>query len=317
MRLFVCEFLTGGGLCAGELPSALLRDAACMADALLADLNRIEGLDVFTTRDVRLASETEKATSLGADDDPWVIWSECLRSADAAWIVAPESGGILLALRHLADACRCRFIGCDAAAIRIAGSKRLAASHFSATGIDTIPALSLDDTIPHSDEGWVVKPDDGAGCEDSFYFSNTDELDNWRRSCDEPERYILQPRMRGRHASLSVLYGNDGGEILASNAQRIAFAQQLRAEGVQSDRPGAQCGEYLPFITAVGNALPGLSGYVGIDFIDTDDGPVLVEVNPRLTTSYAGLKDVLDFNPAERILRSFGYLSEAADHINV
>jgi len=41
---------------------------------------------------------------------------------------------------------------------------------------------------------------------------------------------------------------------------------------------------------------------VGIDLIDTESGPVVLEVNPRLTVSYAGLHSMLGFNPAGKVL---------------
>ena len=40
----------------------------------------------------------------------------------------------------------------------------------------------------------------------------------------------------------------------------------------------------------------------GVDFIETPRGPVVVEVNPRLTASYAGLRESLACNPARRLL---------------
>jgi len=49
-------------------------------------------------------------------------------------------------------------------------------------------------------------------------------------------------------------------------------------------------------------AIPGLWGYVGIDVVLTQRGPVVLEVNPRLTTSYAGLRAALDINPARLVL---------------
>ena len=48
--------------------------------------------------------------------------------------------------------------------------------------------------------------------------------------------------------------------------------------------------------------LPGLAGYVGMDVI-VDDGRVTVlEINPRLTTSYAGLHRAIGRNPAGLVL---------------
>jgi len=48
--------------------------------------------------------------------------------------------------------------------------------------------------------------------------------------------------------------------------------------------------------------LEGLKGYVGVDMILTDEEPVVIEINPRLTTSYVGLRRVTNFNPAETII---------------
>ena len=53
--------------------------------------------------------------------------------------------------------------------------------------------------------------------------------------------------------------------------------------------------------------VPGLRGYVGVDLVlgDADDGSrdYAIEINPRLTTSYIGLRMLADFNIAEAMLR--------------
>ena len=51
-------------------------------------------------------------------------------------------------------------------------------------------------------------------------------------------------------------------------------------------------------------AVRGLKGYVGVDMILTDEGPVVVDVNPRLTTSYVGLRRVVNFNTAKTIIEA-------------
>ncbi len=49
-------------------------------------------------------------------------------------------------------------------------------------------------------------------------------------------------------------------------------------------------------------AIPGLWGYIGVDMIVTDTGPLVLEINPRLTTAYAGLRESLQHNPVECLL---------------
>jgi len=48
--------------------------------------------------------------------------------------------------------------------------------------------------------------------------------------------------------------------------------------------------------------LPGLWGYNGIDVVCGGKGIVVLEINPRLTTSYVGLGESLGRNPAELVL---------------
>jgi predicted ATP-grasp superfamily ATP-dependent carboligase len=50
--------------------------------------------------------------------------------------------------------------------------------------------------------------------------------------------------------------------------------------------------------------IVGLKGYVGVDMILTNEGPVVMEINPRLTTSYIGLKRTVNFNPAQAIVNA-------------
>ncbi len=50
------------------------------------------------------------------------------------------------------------------------------------------------------------------------------------------------------------------------------------------------------------HAIPGLWGYVGVDFLICEAGIRVLEINPRLTSSYASLSGTLGINPAERVL---------------
>jgi predicted ATP-grasp superfamily ATP-dependent carboligase len=55
-------------------------------------------------------------------------------------------------------------------------------------------------------------------------------------------------------------------------------------------------------ITKIASALPELWGYVGIDLIENTQTWVL-EINPRLTTSFVGIYDALGINIVEAVLQ--------------
>jgi predicted ATP-grasp superfamily ATP-dependent carboligase len=54
--------------------------------------------------------------------------------------------------------------------------------------------------------------------------------------------------------------------------------------------------------TAAVTGVPGLSGYVGVDVVLGEGRDWAIEINPRLTTSYVGLRALAKFNLAEAML---------------
>ena len=53
MRIFVYEFVTGGGLAGRPVPRSLAREGLAMRSALLEDLAAIDGHEIVTTTDTR------------------------------------------------------------------------------------------------------------------------------------------------------------------------------------------------------------------------------------------------------------------------
>jgi len=59
------------------------------------------------------------------------------------------------------------------------------------------------------------------------------------------------------------------------------------------------------FAARIGQAIPELWGWVGIDIIFHKQQWVVTEINPRLTTSYVGLRKSLNQNPLS-LLQNMG-----------
>jgi predicted ATP-grasp superfamily ATP-dependent carboligase len=55
-------------------------------------------------------------------------------------------------------------------------------------------------------------------------------------------------------------------------------------------------------LDTVASAVPELWGYAGVDLLRTPTGLRVMEINPRLTTSYAGLSRSLGVNVARMTL---------------
>ena len=61
-------------------------------------------------------------------------------------------------------------------------------------------------------------------------------------------------------------------------------------------------GTFADLARRVAAAVPELWGYAGIDLILTEAGLHVLEINPRLTSSYAGLRSALGGNPTASVL---------------
>jgi tyramine---L-glutamate ligase len=114
---------------------------------------------------------------------------------------------------------------------------------------------------------------------------------------------VVQAFLPGTPLSLSLLMQDGACWLLSCNVQHVRCAGGVFAYrggiigGAEARRPALE-----NLAARVAAALPGLWGYVGVDVVDGPDGPVVIEINPRLTTSYVGLAESLGLNPAGLVL---------------
>jgi tyramine---L-glutamate ligase len=305
VRIFAYEHITGAGLLDQHGLAALAPEGELMLRSLVRDLLAIPGVEVTVMRDPRLTFALPAATRVqDTAAEFWPTFRHAVREADAVWAIAPEQGGILERLsREVIDAGR-RLLGSSPAAVSVAASKLRTAAALTAAGVDTIPTFAHVDGIPAGVDEIVVKPDDGAGCQDTYLVDGRAAL--WRHAARDR---VFQPFVPGAPLSLSVLCCEQRARLLACNRQHVLInAGRFEFSGVSVNALPDKQGRYAQLAQMVAHALPGLWGYVGIDVIAAADGPIVVEINPRLTTAYAGLGNAIGVNPARLVLELPGSL---------
>lgn len=296
MKVFVCEFLTAGGLRGAPLPDSLLAEGRLMRDALMADVAALPGVGALVcAHDDRLPEPMAGSVPVGESDDPWAVWAALAGRADIVWPVAPETDGLLARLvRHLAGS-GARLVASAPEAIDQAASKLSTARRLAEVGLPHIPTFPLEAAPADLDGPLLTKPDTGAGCENTRLWPGRAHLP----AAPDGARLIVQPFIAGTPASLTVLARPDTVRLLAVNRQNVAPVDgALRFSGLTVGALPDPDGALARLAADVVAAFPGLSGLLGIDIILTAEGPVVVEVNPRVTTAYAGLHASLAVNPA-------------------
>lgn len=251
-----------------------------MLSALLDDLFRA-GVETTTLLHPSLPSDGFSARRVvrSAEMFSRVVERE-MAAHDAVWIIAPETGGSLLQLTRLAESLKKKIFGAGSRAVDVFGDKLK--TYETLKGLATMPHTSAF-TGTYDRFPCVVKPADGAGCESTYLVSRRDEL----RELELPDtRFIIQPFIAGEPMSAAFVSRANDTALLGVARQKIATNGRLRFEGVEGpvEYPNAATIEMMA--EAVRNKVPELFGYWGMDFVETHGGPVLIEVNPRLTSSY-------------------------------
>jgi len=306
-QVFVFEYLSGGGLIAGDVEgkaAAELMPLGClMRDALVADLLRLDDCRVTAAAcdKAPLPHRSVATVRARADESVFDFVRRQAAAADAAWIIAPETGGLLAHFHGLVGAAR--WLGCDHASIVLASSKRATLAALAGAGV----ATPLDFEHSLQTTRWVVKPDDGAGGVATLLHPHREAA-----LADVAARgdslATLEPWVEGEPLSISLLCTRGGAELLSVNRQRIEVAADGRlffGGVVVNQLPVAS--ERGVVLSALGRrvtrALPGLHGFVGIDLVwHAERGPVVIEVNPRVTCAFAGLSASLGRNLAGELL---------------
>lgn len=218
--------------------------------------------------------------------------------ADAVFVIAPEFFGILESrTRDVERLAPGRLIGCSSDAVRLCADKLALAEFLPTIGVPTIETHPFDPEEPTVDWPFpiVIKPRDGAGSTLTFRVDSDEQFANVAsqlRTDGEGFAFVQQPFVPGTALSGAVLISGHPADrtvkVLPTAEQRLTDDGLFQFCGVSL--PGTvteyehQAAEQI--IRRCCKAIPGLNGHVGFDLIADTDGVRLVEINPRLTTSW-------------------------------
>lgn len=287
-----------------------------MRDALLRDLQALNRFDIRCMCDARqpLSVLTQKSIMVKAGDDFNKVFKNALKKADYVWIIAPETDGILLALSAIAAESSTQLLGCGYDATLIATSKSLSFDAMQAANIHTLAVHGGEDLMQQAYfdmmlqlgiSKWVAKPEDGAGCEGIRVFENLCDLRDWLKPNNQYLHYLVQPYQEGLAGSFSMLCRDSKGWLLCANQQHIACdGKTFTLKGLTVNGMQQYWQRFETIARKIAKMLPDAAGYIGVDVIvDTENDKIyVIEINPRLTTSYVGLREAIGCNPAQIIL---------------
>jgi predicted ATP-grasp superfamily ATP-dependent carboligase len=329
MKILVFEYITGGGFNKQELPDSLASEGRLMLQALLDNLRSYaegNGITVIVMLDSRVNGSLNTAgfdtVIIKPEQDCHEEFARLLLHCDAVWPIAPEFDGILQTLCQTVELLGKTLLTSPARAVAITGNKFNTYQHLRHHHIATVPTRIFTSAAWDSDsdarniaqelaglsfaspackvQQWLVKPVDGVGCADSYILTDRQDFEQMHL---RKGHYVIQPHIEGKKTSLSCLFKQGSGWLLCANLQQFDIINQQYHLSKIIVNHDSDSSVYQDLVDNTANALPELWGYVGIDLIETPEQLLVLEINPRLTTSFVGINAALGINVAENVMQ--------------
>ena len=289
------------------LPDSLAAEGSMMLQALLGELKLLPQIELLVAVDERCLHLPELANVetvvINAQQNVLDVLPQLIALCDAVWPIAPETDGVLATIARLVTAQQKILLASCVEAILVCGDKLATYDLLHALYLPVVATQLLKDFMPAAGR-YVIKPRDGVGCLGGVIIDDGRCLPERLLNTAAPELYLIQPYHQGLAISLSCLFKQGRGWLICCNRQQIAIVDHgFQLTGCVVNTGNENFGFYQQLVSNIAAAIPGLWGYVGIDLLETpDNGPLILEINPRLTTSYVGIMVATGVNVAGQVL---------------
>lgn len=307
-QVLLFEFITGGGFSQQDLPKSLAKEGLIMLKALVRDIALCPHIQLTVVLDWRIKAEffpqNTKLYVIKNNQSVYDVLPALIEQSDCVWPIAPEIDEALLKITKLIEQNKKRLLNSSIAAVYLCSDKLLTTQLLNRAGIETVDSVQLDQFTQQFPAPWVVKAKEGAGCVDSHYVLDGEQLLRFMNKITSPQGYVIQPYIEGSSLSLSCLFNKGKASLLCCNKQEVSISDggfELEACVVNVIVKNEQL--YQILIDKIAAAIPELSAYVGVDIMQpVAAAPLVLEINPRLTTSYVGIQQAIGFNVAKAVI---------------
>ena len=301
--IFICEYITGGGYINKKISKKLFLQAKSILKSLIIDFNKIPNLKIVYTWDYRFKKlkKIKNVECFEIKRRPLKKWNNIIKKSDIFFPIAPETENKLIELIKL-NKFKKKMVSNEVSAIKISSSKYETYKFLQKNSIPTLKTFNIERTDVKNTKNWVAKPDDGAGCEYNYIFSNKKNLFNF---LNLNKNFVAQPLVKGVSYSANVIPIKNKACILNFNKQEISYKKKKIVF------KGTKFIKEVPFekkikknIKNIYSNLVGLNSFFGIDFIISNKKIFFLDINPRITTSYKNISKNLKINAAKKILNT-------------
>ena len=291
-KVLIYEYFTGGGIINEELcSSSLLSEAKIIVNSVVNEYCKSQEYQVYYFLDSRLKLDNlGKSIEVKSSEQLYDI--KLLRTFDLILPILPEQNMELYSYCEFLAEQNIETLISSPETIKVLSDKYVFSSFCLKHNIPCIPSYlsSQINAIPH--DTIIEKDRYGVGCSHVKKISKKDSI--------KIKKMIYQPYIKGNHFSLCVYYEKKSFKILTLNEQDIVLDNnKIKLRSLKVNVKNSHYLELYSILRNIYKSLPGLYAYVGVDLIMTRDKILVVEVNPRLTTSFTGISSTLGINMSQ------------------
>jgi predicted ATP-grasp superfamily ATP-dependent carboligase len=318
MLIFVYEYTCA--VSDANLAPSLCAEGRAMLSAVVEDFERLRGVTTCTLLSAGHGpADIPSAHPHGHDGAEEPAFRRLASAADWTLVIAPETDDLLLTRCHWVLEAAGRLLGPSPEAVRLTADKLELSHHLARHDVPTPPTVALPPAGDPAAAGpfpAVCKPRHGAGSQATFCAAGCDDLAPCAERARQemgPAELVLQPFVPGLPVSVAFLAGPGGATALLPAEQHLSGDGRFRYLGGRLPLAPGLAARARRLAGRAVAAVQGLRGYVGVDLVlgDADGGGEdrVIEINPRLTTSYIGLRRLARVNLAGAMLRAAGGLA--------
>lgn len=317
MKLLIYEYFAFGV----EDQEGLKRAGFVMLDAVIKDFAQIPDLHIITLLDSSFhgsvswtCSGQEVETRYKKREKDWLLqFQDTVIECDMVLIIAPEMGDILAKLTRIAEHYGKTILGSSSQTLQLVSNKAKTLSLMKRKGLSVPQSEILKTSFPGKIkarivEGFsfplVIKPIYGTGGEGVWLIETELQLVNVLQSLPIMKKnlFLVQEYILGQAMSVSCFVLDGQVLPLSLNRQIISLQDELVFQGIIVPFEHPQAKDILNTAVSACESVQGLRGFVGVDIVVNSQGPVLMEINARITLSYVALRKVVSCNLAQDLL---------------
>lgn len=327
--LLVFEYYTASGITDENIVS----EAIAMIKALLSDVSQLKNKDIhfLVSKDFEYISKdfngnNFKTIVINSDTEDnnnlFSYLTENLADFDGVMFIASEEDNNLYNLTEIIEDSNIKIYGSNKEATKLSSDKYETFNQLKRF----IPSPRTFKFTLNDESDWeiaiknifdfiqpqklIAKPLNGVDCQDIVVISSYEDISKLTDIFSKDADIIVQEYIEGEDFSVTLISNGEIAIPLSLNKQYIEINQN------NENGNYSYLGGELPYNphnlhlkerafeiakTAI-LAIPGISGFVGVDLILTENEVYFLEINSRFTTPYVGLNKIANFNIGKTIV---------------